>query len=107
MELEEKWQRALARLMAAEAEVRAVERATAGGTTEEEEALQEAFDDRLGEHTAALLRLMRVRAPDLSALALKIELAIDHEVGTLTGGELCLAILKRDVRRLMRREPPP
>jgi hypothetical protein len=37
------------------------------------------------------------------ALALKIELAIDEEVGTLTGGEICLAVLKRDVRRLMRR----
>jgi hypothetical protein len=33
---------------------------------------------------------------------LKIELAIDQEVGSLTGGEICLAALKRDVRRLMR-----
>jgi hypothetical protein len=33
---------------------------------------------------------------------LKIELAIDEEVGTLTGGALCLTALKRDVRRLMR-----
>ena len=96
------WQRALARLEAAEAEVRAVERATRGGTTEEEEALQEVYEARLGDHSAALLRLMRVRAPDLPALALKIELAIDQEVGTLSGGELCLALLKQDVRRLMR-----
>ena len=102
MEGEEKWQRALARLRAAEAEVRAVARATAGGTAEEEEALQEVYDARLGEHSAALLRLMKVRAPDLPALALKIELAIDQEVGSLTGGEICLAALKRDVRRLMR-----
>ncbi len=58
--------------------------------------------DRLGEHSAALLRLMKVRSPDLAALAVKIELAIDQEVGSLTGGEVCLAILKRDVRRLMR-----
>jgi hypothetical protein len=56
----------------------------------------------LGEYIAALLRLMKVRAPDLRALALKIELAIDHEVGSLTVGEICLAALKRDVRRLMR-----
>jgi hypothetical protein len=97
-----RWQRALARLRAAEAEVRAVARATAGGTVEEEEALQEVYDARLGDHSAALLRLMKVRAPDLPALALKIELAVDEEVGTLTGGELCLAALKRDVRRLMR-----
>ena len=102
MDVGEKWQRALARLEAAEAEVRAVERATAGGTAEEEEALQEVYELGLGSIRAALLRLMKVRAPDLAALALKIELAIDEEVGTLTGGELCLAALKRDVRRLMR-----
>jgi hypothetical protein len=57
---------------------------------------------RLGDHSEALRRLMKVRAPDLSALALKIEFAIDQEVGSLSGGELCLAVLKRDVRRLMR-----
>ena len=102
MEAEEKWQRALARLEAAEAEVRAVERATAGGTAEEEEALEPIYMALLGEHKAALLRLMKVRAPDLPALALKIELAIDEEVGTITGGELCLTALKRDVRRLMK-----
>lgn len=102
MELEEKWRQALARLEAAEAEIRAVARQTAGGTAEEEEALQEVYDARLDEHSAALVRLMKVRAPDLRALALKIELAIDEEVGTLTGGELCLAAVKRDVRRLMK-----
>jgi len=45
---------------------------------------------------------MKVRAPDLAALALKIELALDEEIGSLTGGDACLAALKRDVRRLMR-----
>lgn len=79
-----------------------MERATAGGTAEEEEALQEVYDARLGAHSAALVRLMKVRAPDLAALALKIELAIDEEMGTPSGGEICLAMLKRDVRRLMR-----
>jgi len=102
MEVEEKWRRALARLEAVEAEVRAVERATAGGSAEEEEALEPVYMALLGEHEAALLRLMKVRAPDLPALALKIEQAIDREVGSLTGGELCLAAVKRDVRRLMR-----
>jgi hypothetical protein len=96
------WRRALARLEAVEADIRAIERATAGGTVEEEEALQAVYDARLGAHSAALRRLMKVRAPDLPALALKIELAIDQEVGSLAGGELCLAALKRDVRRLMR-----
>jgi hypothetical protein len=102
MEVEEKWQRALARLRDVEAEVRAVARATAGGTAEEEEALEPVYMALLGEHTKALLRLMRVRAPDLAALALKIELAIDEEIGSLTGGEACLAAVKRDVGRLMK-----
>ena len=96
------WRRALARLRTVEAEVRAVERATAGGTAEEEEALQEVYDARLGDHSEALRRLMKVRAPNLQALALKIEMAIDEEVGSLTGGEACLAALKRDVKRLMK-----
>jgi hypothetical protein len=96
-----KWERALAGLEAAEAEMRAVERATAGGTAEEEEALEAVYLARVGDFTAALRRVMRVRAPDLRALALKIELAIDQEVGTISGGELCLAAVKRDVRRLM------
>ncbi|HEX8513831.1 MAG TPA: hypothetical protein VF688_12080 [Allosphingosinicella sp.] len=96
-----RWERALARFRAVEAEMRAVERATAGGSAEEEEGLEPVYMALLGEHIAALRRLMKVRAPDLRALALKIELAIDQEVGTLTGGELCLAALKRDVRRTM------
>lgn len=79
----------------------AVERLTAGGTAEAEEALEEVYLARVGDFTAALRRVMRARAPDLPALALKIELAIDQEVGTLTGGDLCLLALKRDVRRLM------
>lgn len=51
---------------------------------------------------AARPQVMRVRAPALQDVALKIELAIDQEVGTLTDGELCLAALRRDVRRLLK-----
>ncbi len=72
--------------------------AMAGGTAEEEEALEPVYMALLREHVAALVRLMTVRAPDLAALALEIELAIDQEVGSLTGGEACLTV-KRDVRR--------
>ncbi|HEX8062605.1 MAG TPA: hypothetical protein VF535_05265 [Allosphingosinicella sp.] len=72
------------------------------GTAEEEEALEAVYLARLGDHSAALRRLMKVRAPHLAALALKIEIAIDQEVASLSGGELCLAALRRDVRRLMR-----
>ena len=97
----ERWRRAVARLEAAEGEMRAVERATAGGSAEEEEALEEVYLERVGDWLEALRRVMRVRAPDLAALAFKIELAIDEEVGTIDGGGPCLAAVKRDVRRLM------
>ena len=62
------------------------------------------FGDHLGAFYAALRRLLRTPAPDIAALAMKIALAVDHEVGTLTGGERCLAALKADARRLA---PPP
>ncbi len=82
--------------------MRAVGLATTGGTAEEEEALEPVYMGLLGEHSAALVRVMRVRAPDLKALAVKIELAVDEEIWSLTGGEACLAALKRDVRRLLK-----
>jgi hypothetical protein len=33
-------------------------------------------------------------------LVVKLDLAIDQDVATLTGGEACMAALKRDARRL-------
>jgi hypothetical protein len=69
-----------------EAEVRAIERATAGKSAEAEEGLEAVYMARLGDHSAALRRLMKVRAPDLAALAFKIELAVDEEIGSLSGG---------------------
>jgi hypothetical protein len=44
--------------------------------------------------------LLRTPAPDVQALAMKIQLAVNHEAGSLTGGESCLAALKADARRL-------
>jgi hypothetical protein len=62
------------------------------------------FEDRLNAldsaRDTALKHLLRTPAPDLPALALKIELAVDEEVATLTGGERCLAVLKADGWRL-------
>lgn len=62
------------------------------------------FEDRLNAldilRETALDRLLRTPAPDLSALALKIELIVDEEVATLAGGERCLAVLKTDGWRL-------
>jgi len=41
-----------------------------------------------------------VPAPDIQALAVKIEIVVAHEVATLNGGEACMAALRRDARRL-------
>ena len=98
------WQRALSAYRAAEAEMRAFELRTAGAPWEEQAAIEEAYGDRLDAMYDALRRLMRLRAPDLSALATKIVLAVDHEVATLAGGEACMATLKRDAMRLARVE---
>jgi hypothetical protein len=84
-----KWDRALARFRGAEAALIEAE----GGPDH----LFDALNDRFH---AALRRLLRTPAPDLAALAIKIDLVVDHEVVTLTGGEACLAALKRDARRL-------
>jgi hypothetical protein len=49
---------------------------------------------------SALERLLRTLAPDLPAVALKIELIVDEEAATLAGGERCLAVLVADGWRL-------
>lgn len=58
------------------------------------------YGDRLDALSAALRRLLRIPSPDLPALATKIALVVDHEAGTLTGGEVCMAALKRDALQL-------
>jgi hypothetical protein len=61
---------------------------------------QRRYDALLDTFTAALRRLLRTPAPDLAALALKIELAIDQVAWESTDGEACMAALTRDARRL-------
>jgi len=95
-----KWERALAAFQKAEAKLRAFERRTAGAPWEEQEAVEREMDERLDALGPAMRRLMRTPAPDLKALAKKIELMVDHDMGSDTGGEACLAALKRDARRL-------
>lgn len=96
------WRRRLAALHRAEAEMDAFCRRCRDGSLifPDQAELDDAFGDRLGAFYAALRRLLRTPAPDFEALTLKIELAVDHDVGTLTGGERCLAVLKADARRL-------
>jgi hypothetical protein len=64
------------------------------------EQLDEVFNDLECARLDALRRLLRVPAPDLRTLSLKIDLTVDEEVASLDGGERCLAALKADARRL-------
>jgi hypothetical protein len=64
--------------------------------------IESRYNDLECARLAALKGLLRTPAPDLPALALKIELAVDQEAATLDGGERCLAVLKADGRRLAR-----
>jgi hypothetical protein len=87
---EARWARALARFQAADAAIGAARHS-------EDEALY----DRLGErHDAAIKRLLRSPAPDVRALAVKLELLFAQQAWEMNGGELCLAATLSDARRL-------
>ena len=59
--------------------------------------------DRLGvRHDRALGRLLRTPAPDLAALAAKLELALDERTGEFFGEPAAMKAIKRDARRLAR-----
>jgi hypothetical protein len=96
------WRRNLAAMHRAEAELDVFCRRCRAGSLvfPDQAALDDAFGDRLGDFYAALRRLLSTPAPDYEALTAKIVLAVDHEIGTLTGGDRCLAALKADARRL-------
>jgi hypothetical protein len=49
---------------------------------------------------ARLRRLLKAPAPDVAALAAKLDLVVEHEVGTLDGGEACVEAIRRDAHRL-------
>jgi hypothetical protein len=83
------WSKALARYARAEAGLE--------GVAHSED--DEAYDRALGGHNAALARLLRAPAPDLAAVAAKLDLILRHQVFELNFGEASLAALRRDVRR--------
>ena len=59
--------------------------------------------DRLGaRHDSAVKALLRTPAPTLVALAFKLDLLISQLAWEMTGGELCLESLRRDVHRFAR-----
>lgn len=86
------WRSALRRLSEAEALM------SQAGETQDE-----GLYDRLGaRRDAALKALLRTPAPDLAALAFKLDLLIAEQAWEITGGELCLAALRRDAHRFAR-----
>lgn len=98
-----RWARAVAGVERAEGEMAAFSRAEAAMGARSFAAqweLDEAFSDLVVGFNDALRRLMHTPAPNLPALAAKIALAVDHDVATLSGGERCMAALKRDSKRL-------
>ena len=84
------WDRALARFHTAQA---AVDAATG-------EPDQQRYDALLDSHTDAMCALLALPAPDLAALAAKLDIIVPHFAWELTGSEDCLEILRRDARRL-------
>jgi hypothetical protein len=89
------WARALARFRAADAAL------AAAAHTEDEE-----LYDRLGaRHERALQRLLRTPAPNLAALAVKLDLALDERAGEFVGNAAAMAALKQDAVRLTARPP--
>ena len=88
----EEWGLALDAYEAAQAEVEEAEASPAE--------FEGDYGERLGALCDALRQLLRTPAPDRSALALKIDLAIEHGLGTFAGWGACLAAIRGDARRL-------
>lgn len=97
-----RWVVALSGVTGAEAAMADFARETRGKARsfEEQDTFDEQFSDLLVAFNQALRRLMRVPAPDVPALGLKIVLAVDEDVASLSGGEACMKQLKEDARRL-------
>jgi hypothetical protein len=88
-----KWDRALARFRRAKAALAALE------GHPDEDAYGEAHD----RFNLALRRLLAVPAPDIAALAVKLETAVAAELADLTYAPPALAALAADARRLSSR----
>jgi hypothetical protein len=84
------WDRALARFQTAQAAVE-----SAGGEPDQDryDALVDSADEAMG-------ALLALPAPDLPAIAAKLDIIVPHLAWELTGSEGCLEILRQDARRL-------
>jgi len=104
-DLHRPWTRTLAAYRRAEARVAAFKAQEALLPPERREyPACEDLEERLGDldsrRLAVLKRLLRLPAPDLGALALKLDLAVADLAWELAGAETCLATLAADARRL-------
>jgi len=89
--VEGKWNRALARYSAAEATLTAAEKGP------------EEVYNRLGaRHHSALARLLTTPAPDIGALATKLDLALYDRAVEFTADAAAMKAIKRDAHRLAR-----
>ena len=84
------WDRALARFRTAQAAVDA-----ASGEPD-----QERYDGLVDSADESMCALLALPAPDLPAIATKLDIIVPHLAWELTGSEDCLEILRRDARRL-------
>jgi len=103
-----RWEKALARYRRAEACLERSRKAclersrkaalsAAAGTTDQ--ALHDRVDDR---HDRALARLLATPAPDVSALALKLDLTLYDRFVEFTADAAAMKAIKRDAHRLSR-----
>jgi hypothetical protein len=91
---------ALATFRAAEAELRAVERATAGGSAEDEEVWLPVYEARLEAHSRAVRGVLLAPAPDFAAFASKLDLFFQHELEPNSVDEEVLTAIGADSGRL-------
>lgn len=87
------WAKALARFALAE------EGLEAAAHSEDDDL----YDRALSRHYAALAKLLRTAAPDLAAVARKLDLILQHQVIELSFGEAAFAALGRDLREFAER----
>ena len=98
---EDHWDGALRAFHATQAEVLRIEAATAGASAEEEDNWLPAHDAACAAMEDALARSLAAPAPDLAALAAKLELLFAHAVEPGAVEEEAAAAVRADCRRLL------
>jgi hypothetical protein len=80
--------------------MRGFERATAGGSVEEEEVWLPVYEARLDAFGGAVRGVMLAAAPDFAAFASKLELFFEHELEPHSVDDEVLAAIRSDAERL-------